>query len=43
VFRVRILFLWVGMGTGYSIVGWVGHGVNIILSMGSGWVRAEIC
>jgi len=33
---VRVIVLWVGLGTGYSLVGWVGHGFNIILSMGSG-------
>ena len=25
-----------GLCTGYSLVGWIGHGLNIILSMGSG-------
>ena len=35
-FRVRT-FLWVGLVTGYSLVGWVGHGFNIFL----GWVRVE--
>jgi len=32
-------FLWVGLATGYSFVGWVlwvGYGFNIILSMGFG-------
>jgi len=28
---VRVIVLWVGLGTGYSLVGWVGYGVNIIL------------
>ena len=36
-FRVQTPFLWVGLGTDYrsSLVGWVGHGFNIILV----WVR----
>ena len=40
---VRVIVLWVGLGTGYSLMGWVEHGFNIILNMGSGWVRVEIC
>jgi len=38
---LRVIVLWVGLGTGYSLEGWVGHGFNIILSIGSGWVRVE--
>jgi len=41
-FWVRTPFLWVGLGTGYSLVGWVGHGLNIIFIMGTGWIRVRI-
>ena len=34
--------LWVGLGTGYSIVGWVGRVFNIICSMGVAWVQVEM-
>ena len=34
--------MWVGLGSGYSLVGWVGHGFNIILSIGLGWIRVGI-
>ena len=41
-FRVRTPFLGVELGTGYSLVGWIGHGFIIIFSIGTGWVRVEI-
>jgi len=45
---VRVIVLYVGLGRGYSLIGWVGHGVIILwvqyqFSMGMSWVRVEIC
>ena len=38
---VRVIVLWVVLGTGHSLVGCVGHGFNIILS--SDWIQVEMC
>ena len=35
-FRVRTAFLWVRLGTGYSLVGWVGTGYSLV-----GWIRVQ--